>query len=69
MTQRPIIVLGVEITRKHRPNLYRIAERNPEGLAEQLQGWAKIAVNSDLASVAATLEHDLEHERRGGSKG
>lgn len=65
MRKNPIIVLGIELTKEHFPHLYRIAEKNPEGLAEQLQGWAKASGNEDLRSVAITLEHDLEHERRG----
>lgn len=68
MPEKSITILGVEFTPQRFPNLYQIAERNPEGLAEQLQGWAKMAVNSDMASVAATFEHDLEHERRSGGE-
>lgn len=68
MKDESFLILGIEITEEHFPRLYRIAEKNPEGLAEQLQGWAKASGSTDLRSVAVNLEHDLEHERRG-SKG
>lgn len=64
MNKKSISILGVEITQEHFPNLYRIAEHNPDGLSEQLQGWAAKSGSTDLQSVATTLEHDLEHERR-----
>jgi len=64
MEKKKIEILGIEINRSMYPNLYRIAERNPEGLAMQLQEWAQKSGNTDLVSVAATLEHDLEHEKK-----
>lgn len=58
-----ITVLGVEITGECFPNLYLIAENNPDGLAEQLVALTKATGNDDFQSVATTYEHDLEHER------
>ena len=62
MKKPTITVLGIELTEEHFPHLYRIAQKNPEGLAEQLQGWAKTSGSTDLRSVAVNLEHDLQHE-------
>ena len=65
MNNDQIFVLGIEFTKTRFPNLYRKAQRNPEGLAEYLKALAKQG-GGNLQSVAITLEHDLEHERRAG---
>lgn len=57
---QPIVVLGVELTKERFPNLYRIAETNPEGLAAQLTA---LLDGTEPGITAVTLEHDLEHER------
>jgi|GEM_PF-2626001 len=61
--EREITVLGVDMTGERFPNLYPMAENNPDRLAKQLASLAKATGNDDFQSVAATYEHDLEHER------
>jgi hypothetical protein len=63
MPKPKIIVSSVELTEKDFPHLYRIAQNNPDGLAEQLAGMAKATGNNDLTSTAIFFELDLEHER------
>lgn len=61
---KPIVILGVEFTKERFPNLYKRAERNPEGLAEQLKYFAEGKNDPEsIESAAVILEHDLEHER------
>lgn len=60
---KSITILGIEIGEKKFSNLYPIAKKNPEGLAEQLKSWAETG-NTDILSAAIILEHDLEHEKR-----
>ena len=61
---QPIVILGVELTKERFPNLYRIAETNPEGLAAQLKYFAEGKNDPDsIGSAAVVLELDLEHER------
>lgn len=60
---KSITILGIEISEERFPNLYPVAENNPEGLAEQLKSWAETG-NTDVISAALILEHDLEHEKR-----
>lgn len=57
-----IIIAGVELTKEHFPNLYRIAQTNPEGLASQLRILdTESGGESNLMSVAIYLENDLAH--------
>ncbi len=58
-----IIILGIEITRERFPNLYPMAETDPERFAEQLIALAKATGSDDLPSTAVILEHDLAHEK------
>ena len=58
--KKSILVLGVEFTEERFPNLYRIAETNPEGLAAHLKA---LLDGTDVGITAVILEHDLEHER------
>ena len=65
MSEKSVWIEGVEIAPEYFPHLYSVAKRSPEGLAINLRELAQKAGNSDLRSVATTLEHDLEHELRG----
>lgn len=58
---KPIEVLGKQINPKYYPNLYRMAKRNPEGLAEQLQSIADAWHEGSIASAMQALESDLAH--------
>jgi hypothetical protein len=57
-----IIVLGVEITEKDFPELYRMVNKNTAGLVRLLKGVAKANGGRDYESAAVLLESDLEHE-------
>lgn len=57
-----INILGVEITQETFPNLYRIAETNPEGLAKQLRASRDVGSTEALQSTAARVENDLAHD-------
>jgi hypothetical protein len=63
MTNKPITILGIPITMERFPNLYRMAERNPEGLENWLSELVKTSGSDSVESAAIILEHDLEHER------
>lgn len=57
-----VIIAGVELTKEHFPNLYRIAQTNPEGLEMQLRAIdVASGGESNLTSAAVNLENDLAH--------
>ncbi len=62
----PINILGMDIKKERFPNLHKIAEKDPGGLAARLKA---LIDGADAENAAIMLEHDLEHERLGGSKG
>ncbi|MFA6992765.1 MAG: hypothetical protein WC269_05845 [Candidatus Gracilibacteria bacterium] len=62
MNKETIQIGGVEITREDYPHLFRMGQRNPEGLLAQLKGLAKATGSQDLQSVAMIFENDLEHD-------
>ena len=58
----------LEINKDKMPNLFRIAESQPERMEKHLIGLAKQSYNTDkptqsqINSVANILEHDLKFE-------
>ncbi len=56
--------MGIVISIERFPNLYRKAEKDPKGLAEQIRYFAEGKNDPDsIESSAIILEHDLQHER------
>ncbi len=59
---------SLEIDKDKMPNLFRIAESQPERMEKHLIGLAKQSYNTDkptqsqINSVANILEHDLKFE-------
>jgi hypothetical protein len=57
---KTITIEGLKIDPQTEPNLWRIAEKNPEGLKNQLKSLAK-ASGATLEMAAINLENDLQH--------
>lgn len=60
--KKVLTIAGVKLTPEAYPNLYRIAETNPDGLAKQLRASRDVGNTEDLQSTAARVENDLAHD-------
>lgn len=58
-----VTISGVEITKELHPNLYSMAERDPEGLKRWLEDLKERTGSVSLEMTAIMLEMDIEHEK------
>jgi len=62
MKAKPIIIAGVELTKKQFPKLYKWAQTHPETLERTLRSLDKAnGKPSNLGMTAILLESDLAH--------